>query len=197
LRLRTTSNEDHVFAAMDRFAVNVQRVAAPRALNTLRDQAETAGFREIADVYQVGPRTMEQYASITVATPEQPQASIKVKGRGFPLQVFKPVQTSKGVSVLLKGRRQLFEHAFMVKRFGTHVFARGAYGGKAGGFKPTGEAQGRFQFGVTRNPIRELFSFGPVEAFSNKDVTQAMQDRVDDQMHAVFSREIQAVRRGF
>ena len=184
-------------ADLSRFVRDVQTKATLRAVNKLIDQAETAGLRQVAEIYQVGPRTMEQYASVTLATASNPEASIKVKGRGFPLQVFKPIQTKAGVTALVKGKRVLFRHAFMVKRFGTHVFARGGYGGKGSGFKGTGQSQGRFQFGRGRLPIQELFSFGPVEAFSNKDVTQAMMDRVEDQMQSVMAREIEAVRRGF
>lgn len=168
----------------------------PRAINTLRDQAQVAGLRVVSDEYDVGPRTMEKYVSVTFATPGELEATINVKGRGFPFEVFNPRQTRAGVTVTIKGKRVLVPHAFMVERFGSHVFARGGYGGK-GGVLPTGEAFGRFTFGKRRLPIHELFTFGPVEAFSNPDVTTAMQDRIDEQASAVIAREIKAVVRGF
>jgi hypothetical protein len=188
LRISTRTNIDEVFRDLDAFVASAQNVAVPRALNTLRDQAQVAGLRKISEVYQIGPRTTERYLSITLASPSSPEASINVKGRGFPLSEMKP---------LIKGKRVLIPHAFMVKRFGLHVFARGAYGGKSKGTRPTGERFGRFVFGKGRLPMSELFTFGPAEMLANQDVTDAMQDRIEEQAPVIIAREISAVRRGF
>jgi hypothetical protein len=189
---------------MDRFFAAAKAIAVPRALNTLRDQAEVAGLRAVAEKYQISARAMREggdgggkWLSEQDATLGDLEASITVRGRGFPLSQFKPLKTPTGVSVLIKGKRVTIPHAFMVKRFGAHVFARGSYGGKSGGLKPTGETLGRFVYGAGRLPIQELYTFGPAEAFSNDDVTQAMKDRVAEQAPKVFAREMAAVKRGF
>lgn len=195
MSVRTNVNE--VMQQLDDLADQIQSVATVRALNTLRDQAEVAGFRKVNDEYDVKASTMEQYATLKPASSSDLESSITVKGRGFPLSAFNPVQTREGVSVSIKHRRFTIPHAFMVGRFGLHVFARGAYGGKSKGIRPTGESFGRFVFGKGRLPISELWTMGPTECFSNEDVTQAMQDRVDQQASAVFAREIKAVARGY
>ena len=86
---------------------------------------------------------------------------------------------------------------FLVKRFGQHVFARGAYRGRSVP-KPTGETGGRgFTYGRTRLPISELYTLGPADMFQRRSVVDRMNDRVDEQAPAVFRREIAAVARGF
>jgi hypothetical protein len=195
MRLSTRTNVDEVFAEIDRFMATVHDLAIPRALNRLRDQAQVAGLREIGRRYGVGPRTMEKYVSVTLASANDPLATVAAKGRGFTMAEMHPVKTSKGTSVLIKGKRHVIPHAFMVARFGKHVFARGAYGGK-GGVRATGQGFGRFQFGKGRLPINELYTFGPATAFGNDDVTNAMQDRVEEQAAKVLRDEIRFAKGG-
>lgn len=207
--LAVRHNLDECFGQLEQAFDDVSSIAMPRALNALRDQAQTAGLRKLADIYDIGPRTMDQYVSVTFATSTDLEAMISVKGRGFPLAVFKPTQTALGVAVTIKGKRVVIPHTFIAKTASGHVgvFARGAYGGN--GFGATTDSFGRFRFGrghrVKRNnkwgstelPISELYSFGPVEAFSNNEVTTAMQDRVDEQAAAVISKNIKSAVRGF
>jgi len=184
------------FAQLDALRASIDDVAKPRTLNTLADQAETAGFRKIGQVYDIPARTMQRYASRRDARAGDLEASITVKGRGFPLSEFRPKQTARGVSVVIKGRRIVIPHTFMVRRFGQHVFARGAYGGK-GLSRATGESFGRFAYGRTRLPINELYTFAPPDAWSNPEVVDAINARVDEQAGKVLQREIAAVSRGF
>ena len=196
MRLTSRDNLSQVMQDIDQFASSIQAVAVPRALNALLAQAQTAGLREIARVYEIGPRTMERYVEVKTATGADPQAEIIAKGRGFPLNVFKPVQTGKGVSVKVKGRRFTVPHAFVVAKFGGNVFARGSYGGKYGG-RASGESFGRFLFGRSRLPISKLFSFAPPDALNNQRVRDAMDARVEEQGGKVLAREIASARRGF
>ena len=196
MRLTSRDNLSRVMADIDQFRNSITDVAAPRALNALRDQAQTAGLREIAKVYEIGPRTMEKYVTVKLATGGDLEAEITVKGRGFPLSFFRPVPTDRGVRVMVKGRTFVIPHSFMVKRFGQHVFARGSYGGKYGG-TPTGERFGRFVFTKGRLPIAELYSFAPPDCLANASVTAVMDDRVAEQAASVLAREIGAARRGF
>lgn len=196
MRLTTTDNVAQAEANIDALLARILESALPRAANTLRDQAQTAGYRKINEVYDIPARTMDQYTTLKVSTPNDLEASITVKGRGFPLSTLRPVQTKQGVTILIKRRRVLVPHAFMVARFGQHVFARGSYGGK-GAVRPTGESFGRFVFGSGRLPISELYSFAPPDCLSNNDVRQTMDDRVEQQAPAVLKRELAAVARGF
>lgn len=196
MRMTSRDNLAQVMQDIDRFASTIQSVAVPRALNALRDQAQTAGLREIAKVYEIGPRTMERYVSVKPATSGDAQTEISVKGRGFPLNVFKPVKTVTGVSVSVKGRRFTVPHAFVVAKFGGNVFARGSYGGKYGG-QASGESFGRFLFGRSRLPISKLFSFAPPDCLVNRMVRDAMDSKVEEQAGKVLAREIGAARRGF
>jgi hypothetical protein len=190
MRITTKSNIEEVSAKIDQFAELVSTIVAARAANKLSDQAQTAGFRKVAEVYDVGPRVMEKYATERTATPGVPSAAIIVKGKGFPLSAFNPRQTRQGVSVRIKGRRVLIRHAFIATMPSGHrgVFARGKYGA-------------HFQFGAgtrhvkrhgksTELPIAELFSFAPADAFSNPAVVAAMDDRVTEQGPKVFAQEL-------
>lgn len=195
LALRT--NQDQVFRDLDRFAVAVKDRAAPRILNSLRDAAQLAGLRAVNDEYQIGPRTAEKWLRVKIATREAMQAIVTARGRGFPLEVFKPIQRKDGVSVLVKGRRFTIPHTFLIERFGLHVFARGAYAGKTSRVQLTGRTFGRFQFGRARLPIHELFTFGPAEAWSNPKTIKAMDAAIRDKGRAIAKREIDGVKRGF
>lgn len=209
IKLRT--NEDAFFREIDAFVLEAKTRVAARAVNTLQGQASVAGYRKIAEIYGIGVRRIEQYASVEYATPSNLTATITVKGKGFPLVAFSPIATKGGVSVKIKGRREFFPGAFLATMPNGHVgvFARGSYGGKGRRrIKQTG-AFGRFilgrgdrvksgnVWGSSELPINELYTFGPSDTFANEDVVEAMADRVDEQSPIVFERELAAVRRGF
>jgi hypothetical protein len=196
--LKVRTNADDVFAKVEGFLATCRNVAAPRALNKLRDQAWTAGKRKIADVYKLKVSDVDKYATLKTARIGDLEATITVKGKGFPLYVFQPRQTKKGVSVLIKGKRIVIPHTFIATlRSGrVGVFARGSYGGKyarrtsnKGRFDSAGESFGRFQFGKNRLPISELYTFAPPDTLRNQQVEDAMSARVAEQASAVFAKE--------
>ena len=196
MRMTSRDNLAQVMQDIDQFARSITAVAAPRALNVLRDQAQTAGLREIARVYEIGPRTMEKYVTVKPATGADLQAEIAVKGAGFPMRIFKPVRTDKGVRVTIKGRTFVVPHSFVIAKFGGHVYARGSYGGKYGG-QASGESFGRFLFNRSRLPISKLLSFAPPDTLNNRSVQDAMDAKVEEQAGKTLAREIAAARRGF
>jgi len=190
VKVGLSTNVDQVLADLDGFVDDVVRIAAPRALDKLRDQAKTAGFRKISEIYDIGPRTMDRYASLTFANGRTLEASINVKGAGFPLYAFAPRQTRLGVSIRIKGKRVVIPHTFIAKMPSGHVgvFARGTYAGRfqfKRGRRITKPRKAR-----TELPINELFSFAPPDALSNPDVVDAMQARVDEQAGKVLKQEI-------
>lgn len=207
MRISVQTNLDQVFADMDRFVASA-RQAMPRAINKLRDQAQVAAAREIASIYKIGVRDVQdsKFLRIKQATPEQPSASIIMGGPGLSMSLFQPRNVKgKGVSVAIKGRRFLIPGAFLATmRSGKQlVVARGAYGGKSGRrLKPTGRF-GRFIFGrgervkagyVNRMhelPINAFYTFSLGQAFANDAVVRAAQDRIEEQAAAVIKRELQ------
>lgn len=212
MRIRVRSNIDEVFRQLDADLEAMQTIGAPRALNVLQGQATVVGYRKIAEVYGVGPRTIEKYASVQLASANDPTATVTVKGKGFPLGLFNPIPTPRGVSVRIKGVRHLYPGTFLAtvtSGEGAHVgvFGRGAYGGK-GITKRTGNI-GRFVFGrgrrvkrpnkwgISELPINELYTFSPPDTFANDEVVDPMLDRIEEQAPKVFAREFAAVRRGF
>ena len=210
VRLSVKTNVDEVFAALDRELSKVNGIAIPRALNELRDQAQVAGLRKISELYQVGPRITEKYVSLKFATPLDLEATITVKGAGFPMSAFQPRRLRNGVSVLIKGKRIMIPGAFLATMKNGHqgVFARGAYGGKSRRKLTLTGSFGRFKFGrgervkranrwgSTELPINELFTFAPADTLADADVTAAMQDRVDEQAAKVIERNIRYARGG-
>lgn len=193
MRLKATVDTRRGDAQLDALQRRIVEVAIPRALRTLAEQAQTAGFREVNALYRVSPRTMEGYATLIV---EEAAAEIRVKGKGFPLSLFNPVQTRLGVVVTLKGKRTLLEHTFMPARFGgRRVFGRGRYG-RTFQFE-RGRRSKRSDGQWTELPINQLYTFGPADAFGNRSVTRAMDERIDEQAPKVLARELAAVKRGF
>lgn len=193
MRLAVRSNIDQVFGELDRYVDQVETVAVPRALNKLGQQAQTAGFRKVSEIYGIGPRTMEKYATLKFATAQSLEVELTVRGKGFPIYTFSPRQTRGGVSVLIKGRRFIIPHTFIARMPSGHVgvFARGAYGGKSTKrIVLTGEEFGRFAFARRRLPINELYTMSPPDAASNPDVTDAMDERVQEQAAKVLQQEI-------
>lgn len=192
LNLSSKDNIDDVFDEIEAYIDKVNLIAVPRAINKVANQAQTAGLRKINDIYQIGPRTMEQYVYTTLASASDLTATINAKGAGFPLYLFSPRPTNKGVTVSIKGTRILILHAFIARMPSGHigVFARGAYGARATHFEATGEAFGRFAFGKSRLPINELYTLSPPDAFDNPDVIKAMDDQVALQMPIVLAQEI-------
>jgi hypothetical protein len=197
MRIRT--NADEVLSKLDAFVSDVRTVAGARAVNKVGQQAQTAGFRRISELYGVGPRTTERYASIRLAGvgERNPEFVLTVKGAGFPLVDLNPIQTRKGVSVRIKGRRHVIPHTFLKRMPNGHlgVFARGAYGGK-GLLDATGEAVGRFRFGRSRLPINELRTFAPPNTLREASVIDAMQARAAEQMPVVYAQEVRFATRG-
>lgn len=200
--LRATHNLPEVLGAIDAWAEAILQVAAPRALNKVTDQAETAGLRKVASIYGIGPRTMEKYATVQYAKQGNLEAVISVKGTGFPLYLFNPRvvrgpsgrrgrRVGGGIAFTFKGRTIFVAHAFIARMKSGHigVFARGGFSGKAKN-DPTGETFGHFYFGKNRYSINELFTQSAPGAFSNPDVTQAMNDRAEQQLPIVLAQEI-------
>lgn len=193
VRLSAKCDTSRGHAQLDRLAANIRKAQA-RAANELRRQARTAGLRAVNDEYSIGPRTMEQYVSETVATEDSPEATLTVKGKRLPMSAFKPIVTKRGVSVLVKGRRVLIAHAF-IGQFG-QVVARGAYQGRKP-IRPRGDRFQGFQFGKGRLPVSALQGISAAEAFGARVVVDAMNNRIDEQSAAVLKRELAAVARGF
>lgn len=193
MRLTTRDNAAQVERDLDRLAANIAKAQA-RAANELRRQARTAGLRAVNDEYSIGPRTMEQFITETVATPEEPTAALIVKGKRLPMSAFKPIVTRLGVSVMLLGRRILIRHAFIGK-FG-QVVARGAYEGRKP-IRPRGDRFQGFAFGKGRLPVTALQGISAAEAFGARVVVDAMDKRMDEQSAAVLRRELEAIARGF
>lgn len=219
VRVKATGNIDEVLRAFDDLEQSILDTAIPRALNTLADQADFAGRKAIRDIYGISTRDLAPYFEVGIASARDLRASIKAKGKGFPLRFFKPRQTREGVVVTIKGRQVLFRHAFLANLGGDrNVFARGKYGADSvaaarrrrgrrkaglaapdGGnvFRASGESMGKFAFGLGRFPITLLRSSSPPDALGNPDVIDAMNARVDEQAAKVLVREIRAARRGY
>jgi hypothetical protein len=191
VNLRARTNEAEVVSGFEAFVAAITNVAAPRALNKLNDQGQTAAFRKAADVYRIPVRKLAQYASVKPARPGDLRVELTVKGNGFPLIDLGARQTKRGVSVPIKGRRQVFPGTFIARMPNGHVgvFARGAYGGK-GVIRASGGAIGRFVLGRDRLPINQLYTFSPAEMARNEATRNAYDARVAEQSSKVLAQEV-------
>jgi hypothetical protein len=209
-------NTDDAFAKLDAYAEAVRNVALPDALNRLGEQARVAGEREIRKTYGLTIAQFSKYISVTPALRGgKLEYTIAATGKGFPLLLFKPIQTRHGVSVVLKGRRVVVPHAFIQTVGGNQqVWARGTYYAAASGtgttgkgagkrrkrgireatgrsaFEATGERWGRFAFGRHHFPISLLRTTTPPSALMAPEVVRAMSDRIEEQMGKVINAAI-------
>lgn len=190
MRIGVHTNTDEVLGDIDAFMAAIF-VAAPRAANRLRDQAQTVGVRRAAGIYGVKSRDFAASLRTRDAIKGDAEASLTATGKAFPLSAFNPRQTKQGVTVKVKGRLVRIQHAFIARMRSGHVgvFARGAYGGK-GATKLTGEVFGRFKYSKGRLPINELYTFAAADMLANEDVVADMDARVDEQQAKVLKSEI-------
>jgi hypothetical protein len=209
ISVKLKTNATQVIADLDAWVDAIVEVAAPQAVNKLRDQAQVAGLRAISRIYGISPRRFEKFVLTTIASKGRAEASLIVKGKGLPLYLFNPRVVrgrGGGVRVTIKGRNVFIPTAFIAKirnaserdpeaRDKVGVFARGAYGGK-GKQEFTGRTFGKFHFGRKRLSINELFTFSRPEAFHNPEVIAAMNDRVKEQSESVFNAAIRQATRG-
>lgn len=105
-------------------AAQVSPEAVSRALNRTAERARTDVTRAL--VKQTGLKfgAVRKATSLWRASPGSLSAEIRAKGGYTSLKEFGPRQTKKGVSAAPWGRRQVFDHAFIVKRYGGHVYKR-------------------------------------------------------------------------
>ena len=105
-------------------AAKVSPQATARALNRTAERARTEVTRAL--VKQTGLRfgVVRKATSLWRASPDSLSAEIRAKGGYTSLREFSARQTKKGVSAAPWGRRQVFDHAFIVKRYGGHVYKR-------------------------------------------------------------------------
>lgn len=217
MRVAVSTNLDDAFSQLERGVNAALAVALPRALNKLGDQAKVAGLRKITEVYRIRRSDLVPYFDVRVARPGAVESAIVAKGKGFPLRLFNPVKTDRGIRVTVKGKSFEIPHAFFANLgIGLQVFARGTYNGnrtagaytpgrrkaglgKATGrspYVPTGERFGKFNFGRLRFPITLLRTMSPPDALSNPEVNRAMMDRVEEQTAKVLKQEIRFASRG-
>lgn len=199
MKMGVRTNVEEVLDAMDAHVEKIRRLALPRTLNKLRDQAGVAAWRYIAEAYGISKALMQKYGRVRMefATADNPSASIVVGGFTFPLWIFPHRQTARGVVVKLHGQEFLFPHSFMKKGDRTKVFARGSYraqGGNGSPFKSTGEAFWGFQFGKGRFPISILRTMSARGIWRKGDVRDVMNGRVKEQAEKVLAQEIRYAR---
>ncbi|MFG1370707.1 phage tail protein [Xanthobacter oligotrophicus] len=105
-------------------AAQVSPQAVARALNRTVEKARTDVTRAL--VKQTGLKfgTVRKATSLWRASAGSLTAEIRAKGGYTSLKEFSARQTKKGVSAAPWGRRQVFDHTFMVKRYGGHVYKR-------------------------------------------------------------------------
>ncbi|MFG1332034.1 phage tail protein [Xanthobacter autotrophicus] len=113
----------HIREMLER-AARVSPQAVSRALNRTAEKARTDVTRAL--VKQTGLKfgAVRKATSLWRASPGSLSAEIRAKGGYTSLREFGARQTKKGVSAAPWGRRQVFDHAFIVKRYGAHVYKR-------------------------------------------------------------------------
>lgn len=156
-------------------AAKISPQAVSMAINRTIERARTDVTRAL--VKQTGLRfgVIRQATSLLRASPATLTAEIRARGGYTSLKEFGARQTKKGVSAAPWGRRQVFDHSFIVKRYGGHVYKRE---------------------GAKRFPIRKLYGPAiPVEMVKGQSkaaflraVENELPKRLDHELGRLFGR---------
>lgn len=105
-------------------AAKVSPQAVSMAINRTIERARTDVTRAL--VKQTGLRfgAVRKATSLLRSSPATLTAEIRARGGYTSLKEFGARQTKKGVSAAPWGRRQVFDHTFIVRRYGGHVYKR-------------------------------------------------------------------------
>lgn len=129
--------------------------ALQRAVNRVGDTARTKVVKALSAQTSVTQKAIKKYIVARRAAPGQAAVyRIVAKSPAMSLKEFGPEWVKRGgtgVRVKVWGKRQVFQHAFILPQLGGHVFVR------AGGKRVM--VKGRFE-GKRRQPIKKLW--GPV-----------------------------------
>lgn len=94
----------------------IKRVV-PRTLNKVGQQAQTALSRKVRETYNITASRLKEAITTQKATTNNPEVTIRARGRRPGLQHYGARQVRKGVSVLVTkaGGRKVIRHAFIPK----------------------------------------------------------------------------------
>jgi len=148
--------------------------AGVRALNKVAANVRTAASAGIRRRRALTASTVRQALAITRASKSRQFATITVRGAPIPLRDYAARQGTRGVTVLVTpGKRKLValgaNKAFVLDRFGGHVFAR---------------------TGAARLPIKKLFGPSLPSTFMHDEVRLAWEAVARDAMLKRFLEEV-------
>lgn len=176
-----------------------------RAINHTLGKAKTASNREIRTIYNISAKHVNEAFKVKKAGPAELYALLIAQGKPLPLRIFKPVQNSDGVSIMVrKGQRQTIKSAFLTTMPSGHtgVFARGSYkqGGynfrhkritPAGGYKQVGN---RYQPINNDTPINTLTTTSVPLMFSQNIVINALSKKIVEDFPTRMVHELSRIR---
>lgn len=176
-----------------------------RAINHSIAKAKTASNREIRTIYNISAKDVNAAMRLKKASRAELYALLIAQGKPIPLKKFKPVQTTEGVSVMVKkGKRQTINSAFLATMNSGHtgIFARGSYkqGGyqfrhkritPAGGYKQVGS---RWQPINNDKPINTLTTTSVPLMLSQKIVLNALSKRISEDFPNRLVHELARIR---
>ena len=105
-----------------------------RAINRTGSMARTQVVRALAKQTSLPQKILRKAVKVRKATPDRPAYELSASGGDVALKYFKPRETRPGVVAIVRGRKTLFEGAFIMGgsfasgrvqlRLGGHVFLR-------------------------------------------------------------------------
>ena len=148
--------------------------AASRAINKTLTNVRTESSKRIRDERALKAAVVKDALSISKANKYQLYGALIASGRPIPLREYQARQTQKGVTVKVSpgGRKLIVEagrHAFLVGRYGDHVFIRE---------------------GKARVPITKLYGPSIPSTFLKQKITEAMTKVAGDNWPKRFEEEL-------
>lgn len=149
-------------------------VAAARAINKTLTNVRTESSKRIRDERALSASVVKSALLIRKANKYQLYGALIASGRPIPLRDYQARQTQKGVTVKVSpsGRKLIVEagrHAFLVGRYGDHVFIRTSN---------------------TRVPIKKLYGPSIPATFLKKKIVEAMTQVAGDNWPKRFEEEL-------
>jgi hypothetical protein len=185
IKVDVRGSMDRIIADLGRVQREVVEKAAPRALNKVIDQVNTAAAREIRDAgYKLKVGIIKKNLTKTRASPGVLVAKLRASGRPIPLINYGARATAKGVSVDVLNGRKVITGAFIAV--------------KSNGQKAVYVRTGKTHKKVQKNgraiwsglPLKELYGPSVPDGLANKAVQEALQRLVEEKFPAILQQQI-------
>lgn len=188
IKLDIRADVKGITASLNRY-VGEQQKAVVSALNKTAEQARTEASKQVrAAGYNITAKEIKKSFKIERAKPSNLVVMLKSTGQPIALINYGAHLTKSGVSVQVKGGRQILRHAFIIRMKNGH----------RGVFERTGQARVKgatvMLLGKKRRvnlPIKELMGPSIPQSLANMTVERAVMAKIREKFPQILRHELE------